>query len=86
MQSHEHNQRCLNNNICVSLIKKEIELFSGIIPFVKYNTFTYKLRNTKVQTLPKGYFIVELNNFRKYREIYRLLYSNADYCSKNRNL
>ena len=27
MQSHEHNQRCLNNNICVSLIKKRNRTF-----------------------------------------------------------
>ncbi len=81
LQTHEHNQRIFNPDVPVSLFKKEIQLFSGVVPFVRYNTYTYKLRNSRVQPLPKGYFIVELNkdNTDKYADFF---YSNPDYCSK----
>lgn len=81
LQTHEYNQRCINPSVSCSLIKKEIELFSGIVPFVQYKTYTFKLRNSRVQSLPKGYFIVELNkeNMDKYVDFF---YNNPDYCSK----
>ena len=60
LQTHEYNTRILNKNVQCSLIKKEIELFEGIIPFVNYNTFTYKLRNNRVEKLPTHCFIVKL--------------------------
>ena len=41
LQTHEYNQRSNNSNVLISLIKKEIDLFEGVIPLVKYNTFTY---------------------------------------------
>jgi hypothetical protein len=41
LQTHEYNQRRNNPNVLISLIKKEIDLFEGVIPFVKYNSITY---------------------------------------------
>lgn len=83
LQSHEYNQRIENPSILCSLIKKEIELFQGIIPLVNYNTYTYKLRDHKISTLPKHYYIVQINikNLDLYIDFF---YNNNDYCSKTR--
>jgi len=61
-QTHEYNQRINNPNILVSLIKKEIDLFDGVVPFIQYNSMTYYLRKNKPQDLPKEFQIIPLNN------------------------
>ncbi len=83
LQTHEHKQRKINPNICVSLIKKEIELFEGVIPFVSYNTHTFKLRNYNIQPLPPHTFVVELEN-NKMDVLVDFLYTNNDYCMKTK--
>ncbi len=83
LQTHENNQRNLNKNVNVSLIKKEIQLFEGVVPFVKYNTYTYKLRNNRVNPLPHHHFIVELEDT-KVDVLIDFLYSNNDYCMKTK--
>jgi hypothetical protein len=83
LQTHEYNQRIENPNITCSIIKKEIELFQGIVPFVKYNTYTYKLRNHKIPRLPKHYHVIQINT--KNIDLYiDFFYNNNDYCSKIR--
>lgn len=80
-QTHEYNQRIKNKNVLCSLIKKEIELFRGVKPFVKYDTYTYKLRNTKVHRLEKHYECVHITseNINLFVDFF---YNNKDFCSK----
>ena len=81
LQTHQYNQRIENMNVQCSLIKKEIELFGGIVPFVQYNTMTYKLKDSKMPALPKHYQVIEMNN--ENMDLYiDFFYTNTDYCSK----
>ena len=61
IQTHEYNQRINNPDIKCSLIKKEIELFDGVVPLVKYNTTTYNLRNNQFPLLPEQFNIIRVN-------------------------
>ena len=81
LQTHEFNQRIKNPNIQCSLIKKEIELFQGIVPFVQFNTNTYHIPFYEKQPLPAGYYITKLEEktIASYADFF---YSNNDYCSK----
>jgi hypothetical protein len=83
LQSHEYNCRIENPGISCSLIKKEIELFDGIVPFVKYDTYTYKLRDNSIPKLPPHYYTIQLTgeNLDNYIDFF---YSNNDYCSKTK--
>jgi len=54
IQTHEYNQRMINKNIYISLIKKEGELFGGVIPLISYNTFLYNLSNKDISPLDKN--------------------------------
>lgn len=60
IQTHEYNQRVNNPNVQCSLIKKEIELFPGVVPLVQYNTTTYNLRNNKFPLLPEHCSIIRV--------------------------
>lgn len=60
LQTHEYNQRKKNPNIKVSLIKKEIDLFDGVVPCIQYNTTTFYLRNIKFPQLPMHYQVVRV--------------------------
>jgi hypothetical protein len=62
LQTHEYNQRIKNPLVNVSLIKKEDQLFEGIVPFIKYKTYTFALRNINFPGLPKTVELVGLNN------------------------
>lgn len=61
LQTHEYNQRLRNPKVLVSLLKKEIELFDGIIPLVEYPTFTFELRNIHFPPLPPHFEVLEIN-------------------------
>jgi hypothetical protein len=61
LQTHEFHQRFYNPNVLISLLKKEIELFSGVVPLVQYETPIFNLRNIKVNKLPKHFQIIQLN-------------------------
>uniref|UniRef100_A0A6C0JGB3 Glycylpeptide N-tetradecanoyltransferase n=1 Tax=viral metagenome TaxID=1070528 RepID=A0A6C0JGB3_9ZZZZ len=52
LQTHEFNQREKNPTVICSLIKKEIDLFQGVIPLVEYPTYVFHLRNIKFPPLP----------------------------------
>lgn len=62
LQTHEYNQRIKNPIVSVSLIKKEADLFEGIVPFIKYQTYTFALRNINIPSLPKNLELVGINN------------------------
>lgn len=53
LQTHEFNSRVLNPNIKCSLLKKEIDLYSGVVPLIQYTTGLYYLRNLSLPSLPK---------------------------------
>jgi hypothetical protein len=60
LQTHEFEQRKQNPDILVSLIKKEIDLFDGVVPLVEYKTDTYYLRNIHFPALPPHHEIVRV--------------------------
>uniref|UniRef100_A0A6C0HTC3 Glycylpeptide N-tetradecanoyltransferase n=1 Tax=viral metagenome TaxID=1070528 RepID=A0A6C0HTC3_9ZZZZ len=61
-QTHEYNQRIENSQIVGSLIKREIELFEGIVPLVQYITYVYYLRNLVFPPLPKHYYVIQITS------------------------
>jgi hypothetical protein len=61
LQTHEHNQRIYNPNIHVSIIKKEVELFDGVIPLVSYDTYTYTIPKIKPFNSSLKYYIEKIN-------------------------
>lgn len=44
IQTHEYNQCHLNQNMCISLFKREGEL-TGIVPLTAYNTYMFDMKN-----------------------------------------
>jgi hypothetical protein len=62
LQTHEYNQRLQNPNVLISLIKKDKELFEGIVPFINYETNVYKLTDFKLPNISLEYSIIELTN------------------------
>jgi hypothetical protein len=52
LQTHEYNQREKNPTVICSLIKKEIDLFEGVIPLLEYPTYVFHLRNITFPPLP----------------------------------
>lgn len=62
LQTHEYNQRRNNPNVLISLIKKEIDLFEGVIPLVKYNSITYYLPIIKPLKLLPNCLIVKIGD------------------------
>lgn len=57
LQTHEYNQRIQNKNVHISLLKKEIDLFDGVIPLTSYDTTTYYLSNHPISPLPAHFHI-----------------------------
>ena len=51
-QTHEYNQRVLHPTIQHSLFKKEGSLYDGILPYVEWDTYTYKIRDLTFPSLP----------------------------------
>jgi hypothetical protein len=62
LQTHEYNQRINNPNVLVSLLKKEIDLFEGVIPLVKYNTYTYYIPSIQQHKLPPEFLVVPIES------------------------
>jgi hypothetical protein len=61
LQTHEYNQRIKNPVINCSLIKKEIDLFDGVVPFIEYDTYVFYLRNLKFPALPDHFHITHID-------------------------
>lgn len=83
LQTHEYNQRTKNPTIAISLIKKDKELFDGIVPLVKYDTFVYKLIDFKLPKISLKYSILQLTeqNINDYNDFF---YNNQEMSSKTR--
>jgi len=60
LQTHEYNQRIKNPVILCSLIKKEIDLFEGVIPLIEYPTYVFYLRNLRFLPLPDHFYITHI--------------------------
>jgi hypothetical protein len=61
IQTHEYNQRIKNPGILVSLFKKEGELSHGIVPIVKYTSYTFQIPTMKFDKLPEHCVMVQIN-------------------------
>ena len=61
LQTHEYNQRIQNPSVSISLLKKEVELFDGVVPFILYSTSSYVLRKINYPSLPAHFFIKRIN-------------------------
>jgi hypothetical protein len=57
LQTHEYNQRKQNPEVVISFFKKEIDLFEGVIPLVKYKNHLFHLRPIRVAKLPEHFYI-----------------------------
>lgn len=62
LQTHEYNQRIKNPKVLASLIKKEIELFEGIVPLVQYHTYLFHLRNIHFPNLPAHHEVLQITS------------------------
>ena len=60
IQTNEYNYRLKNPDILASVFKKEDVLCEGIVPLVKYKTYTFYLRNVKIPRLPKHFTVVRI--------------------------
>jgi hypothetical protein len=60
LQTHEYYQRLHNTNIRVSLIKKEIDLFDGVVPLIYYPTYLFSLRNIHFPRLPAHHEVLQI--------------------------
>jgi len=60
LQTHEYNQRINNPAIAISLLKKEIDLFDGVIPLTAYTTITFYLRNIHFPSLPPHHEVLQI--------------------------
>jgi len=62
LQTHEYYQRLHNRKIHVSLLKKEINLFDGVVPLIKYPTYLFSLRNIHFQRLPAHHEVLQITS------------------------
>ena len=62
LQTHEYNQRTNNADVLLSLIKKEIDLFEGVIPVVEYNTLTYYIPVLHPIALPSDCELIKIES------------------------
>ena len=61
IQTHEYNQRHLNEKIQISLFKREDKL-TGIVPLTVYSTFGFSMKNWNMLTdLPPSIVMLECN-------------------------
>ncbi len=60
IQTAEYIQRMRNPEIQISIFRKELALCEGVIPLVKYNSYTYYLRNISVKKLPPHFIVAHV--------------------------
>jgi hypothetical protein len=62
IQTHEYNQRDRNPNIQIGIFKKESHLCEGVVPFVKYPTYTFPLKKIgRIPRLPPHFTIEQIH-------------------------
>lgn len=69
LHTHDFNMRKQNPDISISLFKKEIELYDGIVPLCKYKSYLYSLRSQQIPPLPDHYVLQHI-----YKENYDILF------------
>jgi len=62
LQTHEYNQRIQNTNVVISLIKRNKDLFTGIVPLVEYDTHVYNLTMFKLPKMYQHYSIMQITH------------------------
>lgn len=74
-QTHEYNIRIANPTIAVSTFQKDGEPCEGVIPLFEYNTYTFYMRNIRVDPLPLHFIIsrVAKENADMLHDIYHIL-------------
>jgi hypothetical protein len=60
IQTHEYNYRIKNQDIYVSIFKKETELCNGIVPITQYKSYTYYLRKISIKKLPDHFVLLRI--------------------------
>lgn len=80
-QTHEKNVR-IGSQIPITIFKKEVDLCEGVIPLVKYNTFTFYIERRPIEKLPSGITCdgMELNSLVEFIRLMRPLYSASVLC------
>jgi hypothetical protein len=77
IQTHDYNQRHLNQNIVVSLFKREDEL-TGIVPLCVYSTYGFPVDKwTKPPELSAEYKLLEINQ-QNFRFLYDFMHVNSE--------
>lgn len=61
IQTNEYIQRIQTPEISSSLFKKEVSLCEGIVSLIKYNSYTYYLRNIRIDPLPPHFMVVKMD-------------------------
>ena len=63
-QTHEWNQRMADRDVHVSVFRRDANLCDGVVPFVKFRSATFALRNLSIEALPAGFQLklVRANN------------------------
>lgn len=72
IQTHEYNQRRMNREIKISLLKKENTFCSGVIPLVEYETFLFPIHHdSRISKLPLRFIIKRIfrENISKWMDI-----------------
>jgi len=54
-QTHEWNQRIADKDVHVTLFRRDTHLCGGVVPFVRFRSATYALRNLKIDALPPNF-------------------------------
>jgi hypothetical protein len=54
-QTHEWNQRVADKNVHVTLFRRDTHLCAGVVPFVRFQSATYALRNLQIEALPPNF-------------------------------
>jgi hypothetical protein len=76
IQTHDYNQRHINENIVISVFKREDEL-SGIVPLCIYSIYGFPVYNwTKPPELTGQYNLLEINGT-NYRLVYDFIHMNS---------
>lgn len=83
LQTHEYNQRSKNPNSITTIIKKEIELFDGVVPLLYYNTYTFYLRNIHFPRLPPHVEVIQIQKDNT-ELLYDYVYSGEQALTSNR--
>jgi hypothetical protein len=54
-QTHEWNQRVADKDVHVTLFRRDTHLCAGVVPFVRFRSATYALRNLQIEALPPDF-------------------------------